>query len=343
MNDDKSKDEKKLKKYRSAYLLYSAVRRPEIKNERPDIKSSKEVTKLIAHEWNKMTDKAKAKYKELEKEEKLKFEAIKQAEGIVYKYKTFKLVKKPLRRRTPYMFFVSDKKDSFKSNSNSENMSSLSKLWKIMSKDEKGPFVQKSNEDKERFEKEWAAYVQTFFQLQPKKKSKIEKKSDNQLIELFKKSSNQKKVNTKLNDEIKDVIKGRHVSTNNIEMPKKVNFAVNNSNKTATKHIKEGEDSYLHIKTQRNDSIIDLFKSNQIKKELNLNLMEMDREDDEYEGNLDQEDEDDIDDYEEDDNDDINDIFGKNTKRGLEAYLEMQQMSKHGEISSNEDDDEMSD
>jgi hypothetical protein len=201
-----------IKKYKTAYILYTMERRPVLKKQNPNIKNSRDITKQIAKEWNTMPEEIKKQYRERERHEREIFETQKResAGASRYRYKTYKKIRKPLRWRTPYMFFVRHNKPTFKGQSNLENMASLSRQWRLMNNEEKLPFVVLSNEDKKRYLIEQNIYIRTFLHLKPSKRLKLCEKPDNQLIELFKKNKAQEKQNYQLVEDIKNVIKGRH-------------------------------------------------------------------------------------------------------------------------------------
>jgi hypothetical protein len=204
------KDPKIIKKYKSAYILYTEERRPFIKQQYPKLINSRDITRLIAQEWKNLGDADKLKYKEKEKKEKEQFERLKmENKTIRYTYTKYRKPRKPVRHRTPYMFFIKDKKETFKGKSNIANMTELSEQWRLMQDVEKIQYIKQSEEDKKRYKMELDIYVKTFFHLKPNKRVKLVEKSENQLIELFSKSHCQNKKNYQLNDDIKKVMKSR--------------------------------------------------------------------------------------------------------------------------------------
>jgi hypothetical protein len=203
--------ENTIKKYKTAYILYTIERRPIIKQQHPYLRNSRDITKIIADEWNSLPEEVKQKYREREKDEREIFERSKRNGDIKYRYKTFKRLKKPIRFRTPYMLFVRDNKANFKSSGTVETMANLSRIWRNMSDEEKKPYIVLSDDDKKRYLQEQNLYIKTFLHLKP---SKLNNRPDDQLIELFKKSKTQEKQNYDLNDGIKKVLKKRQNNFN---------------------------------------------------------------------------------------------------------------------------------
>ena len=141
-----------IKKFKSAYIIYCGVRRPILKRQHPNL-LNQEITRLIAKEWKFLNKEEKELYKKLENEGKAKFEKAK--EHFEYKYKASRKLRKPVRFRTPYMFFVMKNKDRLNNEEkylNIENIRELATTWKNMSEEEKEPYIQLSKDDKERYQ-----------------------------------------------------------------------------------------------------------------------------------------------------------------------------------------------
>eukprot|EP01088_Endostelium_zonatum_P011328 TRINITY_DN2545_c0_g1_i1.p1 TRINITY_DN2545_c0_g1~~TRINITY_DN2545_c0_g1_i1.p1 ORF type:complete len:173 (+),score=78.63 TRINITY_DN2545_c0_g1_i1:98-616(+) len=65
----KKKDPNAPKNAKSAYIFFSTAKRPDIKNQNPDAKA-KDLLKLLAAEWKKMSDEEKAPYVTMADEDK---------------------------------------------------------------------------------------------------------------------------------------------------------------------------------------------------------------------------------------------------------------------------------
>ncbi len=163
-----------LKKYKSAYILYSIEKRRLLKEKDPSL-CNKVATKIIAEEWKKLSKKEKEKYKDLEQKEKEEFNQKKKDKKYAYKKS---LNKEPTRHRTPYMFSISENKDCLKGTKkykNIENIKILCEKWKNMTEQEKLPYFQKALLDKERFKQEWEDYIHFYMKNKLKYKSKEQK------------------------------------------------------------------------------------------------------------------------------------------------------------------------
>jgi hypothetical protein len=283
-------EESPIKKFKSAYILFTADRRPLIQNQNPNLTNSREITKLIALEWKSLPDEQKAVYKEKEKAEREKFNSQKENEKInQYKYKKYKKLKKPVRYRTPYMLFVKAQKESFKGISSSTNMSNLSRQWHSMTEEEKKPYVILSQEDKKRYQLELDGYVKTFFHMKPSKREKLFNNSDNQLIELFKKSYEQNKPNKSFNENIKSILKSRHLKSIKLgRADKAFDFEIN-------KHRKKSFVEQNNL-TGQNEEDVPAEESNS-ESEIEFDC-------------------------------DVEDLFGENVKYGSEALMEFRKMNK---------------
>ena len=71
--------------------------------------------------------------------------------------------KKPKGRTSAYAYFVASRRDEWKREGKQLDFSSFSKdcssLWRKMTEDEKKMYVEKAQEDKERYDKEMSTYV----------------------------------------------------------------------------------------------------------------------------------------------------------------------------------------
>ena len=170
-------DADSLKKYKSAYIIYSIEQRKNVKELNPKV-DNREATRIIADNWKRLSIEEKEKYKKIENEEKEKFLSLKKEKKYVYK-KT--KTKKPTRHRTAYMFYISKNKDCLKGISkykNIENIKILCEKWRRMTDVQKLPYIQMAQNDKERFNKEWDAYFHKYIKTTSKGKNKNEKENE---------------------------------------------------------------------------------------------------------------------------------------------------------------------
>jgi hypothetical protein len=188
---NKTSVERKFKKFRSAYILFSLDCRRELKKEFPDY-SNPELTKMIAAEWKSLDITRKQVYFLKEREEKENFERKKKENKIEYKYNKNEKMKKPVRFRTPYMFYIMDhklflnNKDKYK---NIELIKKLSDKWKSMSHEEKLPYIEKSNSDKKRYQLDWEEYIKSYFKIK-KKNIRKKEKTERMILDLLKLCNN---------------------------------------------------------------------------------------------------------------------------------------------------------
>jgi hypothetical protein len=182
---------KKFKKFRSAYILFSLDYRQELKLRYPSY-GNPELTKMIAKEWKNLDIMRKQEYYLKEKAEKDNFERKKKEDHIVYKYNKNDKMKKPIRFRTPYMFYIMDhklflnNKDKYK---NIELIKRLSEKWKTMNEEEKAPYVEKSILDKKRYQMDWEKYITSYFKVK-KKNVKKKEKTEKMILDLLKLCNN---------------------------------------------------------------------------------------------------------------------------------------------------------
>jgi len=183
----KTKPQQNLKKFRSAYILFSLDRRKELKKKYPEY-GNPELTKMIAAEWKTLDISQKQIYYLKEKEEKIIFEQFKKENQIEYKYNKNENYKKPLRFRTPYMFYIMDHKLYLNNKDKYQNIEFIRKLsekWKAMTIAEKQPYIEKSNSDKKRYELDWENYIKSFFKIK-KKNIKKKVKTEKMILDLLK-------------------------------------------------------------------------------------------------------------------------------------------------------------
>ena len=172
---------KKIKKYCSAYMLYSKKEYYNIKKKYSNLNNN-EIFKLIGQNWKKLPMKNKEKYFEEEKLEKEKFNKNK----IKYEYsynKNKKLLKKPKRFRTAFMFYLQLNKNIINFQNSNKIIKELSKKWNNMNLKDKEIYIKKELDDKMRYKKEYLEYINNLL-----KNEKKNKKND--LIKMYNKMKN---------------------------------------------------------------------------------------------------------------------------------------------------------
>lgn len=152
----------------NAYIMYSRDNRSDVKEEHPDMKAT-DITKKLAEMWKSADDEMKQEYKEKAEKDKERYE--KELEDYVPKEgyqnpkeKKSKSSKKkksgPTKPLNAYMWFCKDKRESLKGKfNNTEILSELGKMWKGLSDKKKKPYVEKAEQDKERYAQEMKDYV----------------------------------------------------------------------------------------------------------------------------------------------------------------------------------------
>lgn len=184
-----------LKKYNSAYIIFSLEQRPKIKEANINL-STQNITKLIAEKWNSLNKEEKEVFIQKEIEEKNKFNDSKKIKNYSYKKK---LIKKPVRIRTPYMFFIQNHKSLIRNSSQYQNIEvikDLSLKWNNMNNIDKLKYIKLSEKDKKRYEIEIEQYLSNVFS--NKKKIKNKNKAEELISKLNNKSCVIKK-NNKIN------------------------------------------------------------------------------------------------------------------------------------------------
>ena len=173
-----------MKRCKNAYIIYTMERRKALKILYPNM-NSKDLVKLIAEEWKNLSMQEKEFYKEKEIKERESYDKNKLNSKVGVKYKR-KPLKKPLRFRTPFMFYLMDVKGTLKDISVSQTIERLREIgakWRVMSHDEKKIYIEKSKFDKERYVKDFEAYVNNNLiynkESSKRKSNKIEKLLNN--------------------------------------------------------------------------------------------------------------------------------------------------------------------
>jgi hypothetical protein len=183
----KLKDENAPKRPKSGYLFFAEKKRPEIKEENPDLKMT-EISKVIGERWKEASPESKAKYAKKAEKDKERYkqemeEYVRPSDEVLLDQKANKKrVSKqssgdkkqrkkkeegaPKGAKSAYMFFCLAKraevKDDHPEFSTGEVTKELGRMWKedFTAEDQREQYAQQAAEDKERYAQEkaeWAA------------------------------------------------------------------------------------------------------------------------------------------------------------------------------------------
>lgn len=172
----------------NAYIMYSRDNRADVKEENPELKAT-EITKKLAEMWQSADQDLKQEYKDKAEQDKKRYdeelETYEPKEGFQNpkEKKSSKKKKKsgPSKPLNAYMWFCKDKRDELKGKfNNTEILRELGRLWKNLSEKKKKPYVEKAEQDKERYQDEMKDYVPAEGEEKNEKKGKGKKsvKSD---------------------------------------------------------------------------------------------------------------------------------------------------------------------
>jgi hypothetical protein len=165
----------------NAYIMFSRDNRSDVKEENPDMKAT-DVTKKLAEMWREADDDLKQEYKEKSEKDKERYneelDSYVPKEGFQNpKNKKSAKTKKtsgPKKPLNAYMWFCKDKRDELKGKfSNVEILRELGAMWKKLSDKKKKLYVDKAEEDKERYNEEMKNYVPEEGEKKKSKKSKV--------------------------------------------------------------------------------------------------------------------------------------------------------------------------
>jgi hypothetical protein len=173
-SSSRSKTTKTVKKvrYRTAYQLYVIDKFHETKQELPNHRQS-DVYRTLAIRWLEMTPEDKHGYeiksaqdKAEREKKKIENRANRGKSRIATVRKTFKtaadLLPRPKRYLTPYMIFCNEKREALWKAHPGYRVGQLAGLmgegWRELTDEEKQVYVDAAQEDKERYEREWAEF-----------------------------------------------------------------------------------------------------------------------------------------------------------------------------------------
>ena len=185
----KAKDPDAPKRGKSSYIFFCVDKRQEVIDANPDM-SAKDIIKELGRVWRDDTsDEEKKKYQEQSATDKARYEdemtdySPPSDLGFVTEKKKKAKRNGPKRGRTSYIFFCTEQRPIIKKENPDMNTkeitSQLGVRWKALSEKEKKPYVKLAQNDKDRYDKEKADYVDEEEDDEPvvEKKSKKEKNS----------------------------------------------------------------------------------------------------------------------------------------------------------------------
>jgi hypothetical protein len=172
-NKRKRKDPNAPKKPMTSYMLYMQAQRAAVVAANPSLKFG-DVSKKISEDWKVLPEDQKKIYEDKAAAEKARYDG--QMKSYVPpddagdddsdekrpKKKAKKDPNAPKRGQNAYMFFVNDLREKMKNENTPMKAPDLAKLagekWRTMTSEDKKPFEDKAAADKERADRETAAY-----------------------------------------------------------------------------------------------------------------------------------------------------------------------------------------
>jgi hypothetical protein len=285
-----SNNKERIKKYKSAYIIFCTEIRNKLKSEyyknfkleeldkylniffdENKLKkyNNNELTLKIADFWNKCPLNEKEYFFAKEKEEKEIFEEKKQKLNIDYKYPKCVKFKKPIRFRTAYMYYLKEHKEKLQSKDrlkNIEYIRTISNKWNEMTIEEKDKFNKLAIDDKIRYENEYKEYIKDIFTVSTKQNrfSSKNKEKINKIMKKFLNDSIEK--NISLNEILFKKENPKNYNDNN-KIKKLSNYKYKEKNKIfLIKKNKKNYDDYSSLKKNNNKYEFNEIKSNPFKR-----------------------------------------------------------------------------
>jgi hypothetical protein len=132
---------------KSAYQYYVSDKMHDVKEHHPDMKLP-DLTREVAKQWKQCSDEEKQPYVDQSNEDKAKKEDERKKEKS----------DKPKRPTTAYLIFSNDNRDSIKEKNPNMKVTDIAKvlggMWREMGDDEKQPYVDRAEQEKERYHRE---------------------------------------------------------------------------------------------------------------------------------------------------------------------------------------------
>ena len=146
----KQVDPNKPKRPLTAFMRYSAKRRPAIRAENNGF-SMIQISKIIGDEWRNLTDSDKRPYHDAAAADHVKYKTLKDAYD----------ASKPKRPRTAYAFYMKENRNVIATSHPECNPRDLMKFiaaeWRKLSPEGKGKYTKMAIEDRERWQRDRAA------------------------------------------------------------------------------------------------------------------------------------------------------------------------------------------
>jgi len=170
--EKKEKKDKGPKKPLSAYMLYSAAHRAEVKEKNKDSKPT-EVMKELGAMWKKASSDEKNKFEKLSEEDKERYRADCEKTGFKPAKGTGK-VKQPKKPRSAYNLYSGERQNELKSTITAfiERTKAIAAEWKTLSADDKKKYEELAVKDKDRYEKDKEDFIAAGGKLKEKAKKK---------------------------------------------------------------------------------------------------------------------------------------------------------------------------
>jgi len=234
-----------IKRCKNAYILYTIKRRKELSELYPHL-SNIELVKKIAFEWRNLPFEEKEVYKQKELKDREEFNLSKSNLNTNIKYKT-RILKRPLRFRTPFMFYLQDNKGVLSKEKNSttnvDKLREIGAKWKSMSLVDKKNYIEKAKKDKERYNEEFEFYIKTNL-LQTKNSKKKKHKKIEKMIQNVNTKCKDVKYLQKLNEQYSKIKRSYQIK----HLKEDINNDIN-SNKNVFK-VEKVEDAKSKIKVE---------------------------------------------------------------------------------------------
>ena len=154
------RDPNKPKKPLTAFMCFSMVRRPQIKEETPEL-SFTEIGKKLGEDWRALSDEQKVPYLERHAEDKARYEEEKAnyvPDPRYDKKSKRKDPNKPKRAMSAYLYFCNAHRESVKSEFPEKTMTAVQKIlaerWKSTSEEDRIPYTKQADADRQRYDNE---------------------------------------------------------------------------------------------------------------------------------------------------------------------------------------------
>jgi HMG (high mobility group) box len=148
------KDPNLPKRFTGAYFYYSNAALSKVKEDNKDL-THQQAIKVVANQWNNLSDAEKKPFLKLEKKDRARYEQEMKdytpSEGF-----TKKKAKDPNRIKkysNAYIHFTREKRPELHDIASKDIMAEMGKLWKALSEEDRVPYVEQAKAEKEAYEK----------------------------------------------------------------------------------------------------------------------------------------------------------------------------------------------